>query len=321
MLFLTSHTSDVGRLSRMLAVVISLAFLVSPTTVSLADESKSKSEPAAQKKDEASKPGEKQADEPKKSDVKKSELKKDDAKKPEAKKDDVKKPDGKKDEPKKDDGKKPEKKPDPKKDDAKKPEPKKTDDGKKPDEPKKTEDVKKVPAPVLDEQAALEFAQQHHPELADLLATLKKSDKQQYVNALRDLDRDRDRHVKLAERDQERAKASLEVWKMDSRIRLELAKFTMTQEPEREARIRELLKQRHDARLALLMLDKKRLAGRASKVDEQIAALQDNGSDAKLAAEFDRLMKSVKPKAAKPVAAPAKTAPKAANKTETKKPS
>ncbi len=260
----------------MLALVISLAFLLSSTSVALADESK-------------------------KGDVKKSDLKKDEFKK--------------------DDGKKLEKKPEPKKEDVKKPELKKTEETKKPDESKRSDDVKKVAAPVLDEQAALEFAQQHHPELADLLATLKKSDKQQYVNALRELDRDRDRHAKLAERDQERAKLSLEVWKMDSRIRLELAKFTMTQEPEREARIRELLKQRRDARLALLVLDKKRLAGRASKVDEQIAALQDNGSDARLAAEFDRLMKSVKPKAAKPDVAPVKSAPKAANKTETKKPS
>lgn len=184
---------------------------------------------------------------------------------------------------------------------------------------KPSDDSKKPASVAVDEKAAIEFAKQHHPELADLLGTLKKSDKQQYQNALRDLDRDRDRHLKQFERDPERANLMLEVWKTDSQIRLELAKFTMTQDSDREMRIRELLKLRREARINLLALEQRRATTRVTKLDEQMAALKDSGSDAKLAAEFDRLMKSVKPKPVRSETTSTKPAAKTSKPSETKK--
>ena len=184
---------------------------------------------------------------------------------------------------------------------------------------KPSDEAKKPASVAVDENAAIEFAKQHHPELADLLGTLKKSDKQQYQNALRDLDRDRDRHVKQFERDAERANLMLEVWKTDSQIRLELAKFTMTQDTDRETRIRELLKLRREARINLLALEQRRATTRVTKLDEQMAVLKDSGTEAKLAAEFDRLMKSVKPKPSRTETTPTKPVVKASKAAETKK--
>lgn len=148
----------------------------------------------------------------------------------------------------------------------------------------------------VNESAALAFAKQHHFELAELLVALKKSNKSQYVAALRELDRDRDRIEKLSERDKERAEISLGIWKTDSRIRLAMARFMMTQDAEHDARIRELLKQRQELRLANLQLEKMRSAARLSKLDEQIAAAAENLSEAKLAVELDRMKKAVKTK-------------------------
>ena len=90
-----------------------------------------------------------------------------------------------------------------------------------------------------------------------------------------------------------------------------MARFAMSEDPEREARIRELLKQRHEARRSLLQLDRKRLEARAAKIDEQLTALGEDSQE-RATAEFDRLKKSVaakgRTKSQKPEAAAAKAA-------------
>ena len=160
--------------------------------------------------------------------------------------------------------------------------------------PEKSPDKSSVKSsePLLDEKAALKFATEHHPELAELLQALRRSDKTQFQAALSDLARDSERLAKLADRDRDRFGAALSVWKLDSRIRLEMARFAMSEDPEREARIRELLKQRHEARRSLLQLDRKRTDARAAKIDEQLAALGEDSKE-RATAEFERLKKSV----------------------------
>lgn len=155
-----------------------------------------------------------------------------------------------------------------------------------------TKSAAKPSVPVVDENAALQFAATHHPELADLLQTLRKSNKQQFQVAINELSRDRERIERLAERDTERAVLMLQSWKVDSRIRLEVARFTMTQDSEREARIKELLKERADTRRLLLELDHRRTQQRLAKLDEQVAQQKEN-SEKQLVAEWERLKKSV----------------------------
>lgn len=185
----------------------------------------------------------------------------------------------------------------------------------KPTEKSPTKSTAKSPEPLLDEKSALKFATEHHPELADLLQALRKSDKTQYQAALSDVARDSERLAKLSDRDQDRYGLALTIWKLDSRIRLEMARFAMSEDPEREARIRELLKQRHEARRSLLQLDRKRMDARAAKIDEQLAAL---GGDSKerATAEFERLKKSVAGKGRTKSQKPEPAATKAATATK-----
>gem|GEM_PF-5863126 len=145
---------------------------------------------------------------------------------------------------------------------------------------------------VVDEKAALQFASSHHPELAEILQTLRKSSKQQFQAAITDLSREQERLSRLAERDPERAKIAIAAWQIDSRIRLEVARFTMAQDAEREARIKELLKERFEIRRQLLEFDLRRARQRLAKYEEQYAQQKDN-SDKQLAAEWERLKKSV----------------------------
>lgn len=149
---------------------------------------------------------------------------------------------------------------------------------------------------ALDEKAALAFATQHHSELAELLQTLKRSNKSAYVDALKDVAREQDRLAKLADRDAERHALAVELWKLDSRIRLEMAKFAMNQDSERDQRVKALLKERFDVRRKALELDHKRAQTRVTKLEEQLATFGTN-SEERAAAELERLKKSVAAKA------------------------
>lgn len=151
----------------------------------------------------------------------------------------------------------------------------------------------RTPTPVVvDEKAALQFAIAHHPELAEILQTLRKSNKQQFQAAISDLSREQERISRLNERDSERAKLSITAWQVESRLRLEVARFTMTQDAEREARIKELLSERARVRRELLELEHRRAQQRLAKLEEQLAQQKEN-SDKQIAAEWDRLKKNV----------------------------
>ncbi|TXT22077.1 MAG: hypothetical protein FD138_3762 [Planctomycetota bacterium] len=147
------------------------------------------------------------------------------------------------------------------------------------------------PVPPKREAAALKFAQQHHPELAELLGRLKVSHPDQYTKALRELDRTRDRLEKAKETDADRYAILLREWQLDSRVRLLAARLTMSTSEELEKELRQALTERHDARLQLLTYDRERSKTRLQKMDEQIAEHVQN-RETSIDREFDRLKKS-----------------------------
>ena len=79
------------------------------------------------------------------------------------------------------------------------------------------------------EAAAVLFAKQHHAELAELLDRLKASHPEQYIKAIRELDRTRDKLEKQRERDADRYAILLREWQVDSRVRLLAARMTMSE--------------------------------------------------------------------------------------------
>ncbi len=159
------------------------------------------------------------------------------------------------------------------------------------------------PIPPKREAAAIKFAQQHHPELAELLSRLKASHPEQYTKALRELDKTRDRLEKAKDNDADRYAMLLREWQLDSRVRLLAARLTMSTSEELETELRQALTERHDVRLQLLTYDREKSKTRLQKMDEQIAEHVQN-RETSIDREFDRIKKSAETRK-KPLAKPA----------------
>lgn len=141
------------------------------------------------------------------------------------------------------------------------------------------------------ETAAMLFAQQHHPELAELLTRLRDSNPGQFTKAIRELDQTRERLEKNRERDPERYSIMLHEWQLDSRVRLLAARMTMSTSAELETELRQVLTERHDVRLQLLTYDRERSQARLQKMDEQIAE-HVQSREATVDRELDRIKKN-----------------------------
>lgn len=135
--------------------------------------------------------------------------------------------------------------------------------------------------------AAMKFAELHHPELYQLLQGLKRGSRAEYQQAVRQLYSDSERLARLKERAPSRYDFVLTEWQLDSRMRLLVARMTMSSDdPELKAQLQELLKKRHENRLALLKLDRERQAARLAKLDDQIQEME---SDREAAIQKDLL--------------------------------
>lgn len=135
--------------------------------------------------------------------------------------------------------------------------------------------------------AAMAFASEHHPELARLLEQLRKSRPNEFQRAMRELDQQIQTLEKMREKNPTRFAHQLELWKIDSQIRVLVAKWSRTQDDALQHEIRALLQQRRDMKLALLKVDQQRLTEQMQKVEKQIAAM----SDSQLEREWDQLAK------------------------------
>ena len=153
------------------------------------------------------------------------------------------------------------------------------------------------------EKDAVAFAQQHHPQLADLLVRLKASQSEQYTKALRELDKTRTRLEKAKETDADRYAILLREWQLDSRVRLLAARIMMSTSGELESELRQVLTERHDVRLQLLTYDREKSKTRLQKVDEQIEEHVQNRTTS-IDRELDRIKKTAETRK-KPVAKPA----------------
>ena len=140
--------------------------------------------------------------------------------------------------------------------------------------------------------AAAAFARTHHPELARLLTVLRKADTQHYEAAMRELAAHADRLGKMAEREDERYAVSLELWKLESRFRLLVARLTMAGEAEIDAKVRPMLVERARLKLELLQLEEKRTVTRLERVQEQIAT-QSSASGDRIDAQIERIRRTI----------------------------
>ena len=121
------------------------------------------------------------------------------------------------------------------------------------------------------ERMALKFVKQHHPELSRLLSGLKANNEERYRSAILDLLHDRDRLLKI--NDSQRHDLSLELWKLNSRLRLEVARFSIAETAGDVDKLVDLMRNRNNVRVKLLSLERERLSKRTKKIEGQIETL------------------------------------------------
>jgi hypothetical protein len=167
--------------------------------------------------------------------------------------------------------------------------PRRDDAGKSPKPGRKLQPVDSRLKPEQ-EAVALAFARAHHPELADLLEKLKQNSAPEFAKAMQDLYRSADRLAKMNDRDAERYPLELDLWKVESRIRLLTAQLLMGGSVSLENDLKGLIVQRIELRTRLLQLDRDRAAQRIATIDRELENLSD--PDAAALRELDRLKKN-----------------------------
>jgi len=125
------------------------------------------------------------------------------------------------------------------------------------------------------EAAAVDFVRRHHPELATLLAELKKSEAAEYRRAVGALFRASERLAHFQERDPEAYERELKAWKLSSRIQLLVARIKMAPEDEKLRReLEQALSDQLDLRCARLGEERNKLRDRLEKLEGQIREMQ-----------------------------------------------
>lgn len=149
---------------------------------------------------------------------------------------------------------------------------------------------KKVALDKHQQDAAMAFARENHPELVPLINQLRKSRRSDYQRALRELHSASTRFGRLKERlSPERYEQQLTMWKLDSRIRLQLAKWSVSQDSGVEADIKKSLAERQAIQREQYKNDLVRLEKQQKRLKSLLGKLNAEG----LVAEWERLSKSV----------------------------
>ncbi|MFK7821672.1 MAG: hypothetical protein AB8G99_23370 [Planctomycetaceae bacterium] len=140
-------------------------------------------------------------------------------------------------------------------------------------------------------EAAMQFARENHPELVPLIEGLRKNREQDYKRALRDLHAAATRFGKAKSRlPAQRYEQQLEVWKLDSRIRLQLAKWSVSKDEDLESEIRKALAKRQEIQRSQFQQELVRLKERQMRVEELMGKLDSRSVEA----EWGRMSKSVR---------------------------
>jgi flagellar biosynthesis GTPase FlhF len=158
--------------------------------------------------------------------------------------------------------------------------------------PAKTPRAKPAPLSAEREAQALAFAREHHPELAALIEKLRKDNRRQFDQALRQLSQDRDRLVRLKKQSPPQYELALALWKLDSRAHLLAARMTVSQDPALEAELKQILRDRVELRLKKLRSERDRLQGRLTTVNKSIQKIESDKA-AVADADLQRIKRSI----------------------------
>ena len=121
-----------------------------------------------------------------------------------------------------------------------------------------------------DQQSAMAFVREHHPELAHLLEQLQKSRPEEFRVAIRQIVPQTQAILRLREKSPSRYTTQLAIWKRDSEIRLLMARWARNPDPQLESQIKNLILQRQQSRQTELETEQKRIQEQLRKVNEQL---------------------------------------------------
>ena len=178
------------------------------------------------------------------------------------------------------------------------------------------------PVTEQDRTEAQKFVAEHHPELASLLSQLQKSRPAEFERALRELVPQTQAIQRSKERSPARYESQLAAWKVDSQIRVLMARWSRKQDPETETKVRELIAHRQQLRREQTQAEKQRLTEQLQKIDEQLQNL-DQPETQRIQAEWEQLSRratTVAKQAAKQKTTPTTTKSPTAKQNSTKDP-
>lgn len=150
------------------------------------------------------------------------------------------------------------------------------------------------------EAAAFKFAELHHPELQELLKTLKRSARQQYAIAILEIHRASERLARMQENSPERYELELELWKVGSRLKLLMASLSVADETTGLlSQARALLERKRDLEEELIAWEIERTSRRLERLEQTRDTLVGNRQEA-LERQLERLARMAKPPATNP---------------------
>ena len=137
--------------------------------------------------------------------------------------------------------------------------------------------AKRVPGVTRGREAAvLTFVRDHHPQLESLLVYLKKNRSDEYKQAFLELFAQSERLARIQELDEARYDLELAKWKVESRIKLLLARMQMDTNPELLEQLHGEVSEQVRLRIELMKSDRRRMLDRMEKFNQRLERLSAN---------------------------------------------
>ncbi len=120
------------------------------------------------------------------------------------------------------------------------------------------------------ENMALQFLRQNHPELEQYLNELRRKYPIQFHRAISEIARNAERFDELQQRNPRLYEFSIDQWKLESRIKLLAVQYAVQPSDEQLQRVKELVHQQLLQQQQRISEEKKRLEARLERINEQL---------------------------------------------------
>lgn len=170
-----------------------------------------------------------------------------------------------------------------------------------------------------EQQLVLDFVGAHHAEMATLLKRLRQKSRTEFFAAVKELHPKIERLERWRSNDDARYAIELDAWKLDSRIRLLAARLAMSNDPEIQAQIRDVIRQRTEVRKRQLQLERDRTRQRLEKLEQVLSSLSEDPETA-INKDLERILRMARNRSRQPSPDVTNGRSKAPTKSNTREP-